>query len=74
MTRSASSSPDALRAVNTAGLALDYKSYFFSDRFTIDGHTAVQSPVCSFHVPFVTNFWFCKKLHRISSAKFHSAY
>ena len=27
-----------------------------------------------FHLPFVTNFWFCKKLHRISSAKFHSAY
>ena len=70
LTRSASSFPDAPRAMNTADLALDCKSYFFSDRFTIDGLTAVQSPVCSFHTPFVTNFWFYNELHRISSSKF----
>ena len=34
----------------------------------------IKSFLRIFHLPFVTNFWFCKKLHRISSAKFHSAY
>ena len=41
LTRFAPSSPDALGAINTAGLALDSESYFFSDRFTIDGYAGV---------------------------------
>ena len=61
MTRSSSSSPDAFGALNIAAEAYHSKSYFFSDRFSIDGYTSVRFLVCSFYVAFVTGLQFCKR-------------
>ena len=42
MTRPAPSSPDAFGALNIAAEAYHGKSYFFSDRFSIDGNASVR--------------------------------
>ena len=55
MTRPASSSPDAFGALNIAAEAFHSKSYFFSDRFSIDGNGGVRFLVCSFYIAFVTS-------------------
>ena len=68
----ASSSPDALGALNSAGLGTQGKSYFSSDDVTIDGLTGIWMCACRFRLPFVTKEWLCNNKERKSSTKFKS--